>query len=376
MKTATAKRPPRTSESDYTRAARAAGLRYVNDNNRPGIAYPPAVWQGFRYVACAGWPSAISDEKILARIKHLAIPPAWEQVWICPRPLGHIQATGRDEKGRKQYRYHPSWRTVRDGAKFERMMAFGRALARIREQTDRDLALSGLPRRKVLGAVIQLLELSLIRVGNEEYARANHSFGLTTMRDRHVALDGASIRFTFRGKSGIHHEIGIHDRRLARIVKRCQELPGQELFQYLDEEGKTQDIDSADVNEYLREITGQPFTAKDFRTWAGTVLAVMALQEFEAFDSQAQAKKNIVRAIERVAERLGNTPTVCRKCYIHPAVLDAYLNGSMLETLRQRADEEMKQSLGDLKPEEAAIMALLQNRLAREEESQSPRRSA
>jgi DNA topoisomerase I len=248
-------------------------------------------------------------------------------------------------------------------------------LPQLREQTDRDLALPGLPRRKVVAAIVQLLEQSLIRVGNDEYAKANHSFGLTTMFDRHVALDGASIQFKFRGKSGIRHKIDIRDRRLARIVKRCQELPGQELFQYIDEDGATQDIDSSDINDYLREMTGQDFTAKDFRTWAGTVLAAMALQEFEVFDSQAQAKKNVVRAIESVAERLGNTPTVCRKCYVHPALLDAYQDGSMIEAVRQRADQEMEKSLGNLKPEEAAVMALLQNRLAREDKSRANRRS-
>jgi DNA topoisomerase-1 len=371
MSTTTVRRSHRATESDPAGAAKAAGLRYATDD-RPGIQRKRA-GKAFRYVGPDG--QAVHDRETLARIKSLVIPPAWEQVWICPSPLGHIQATGRDEKGRKQYRYHPRWRAVRDGAKYDRMTAFGRALPGIRERTGRDLALPGLPRRKVLAAVVRLLERSLIRVGNDEYAKSNHSFGLTTMRDEHVALDGATVRFEFRGKSGIHHEIDIHDRRLARIVKRCQELPGQELFQYVDEDGKPQDVDSADVNEYLREVTGCDFTAKDFRTWAGTVLAAMALQEFETFDSQAQAKKNVVQAIKRVAERLGNTPTVCRKCYVHPAVLDAYLDGSMIETLRQRADQEMEESLGDLKPEEAAVMALLQNRLAREDETRTTRRS-
>jgi DNA topoisomerase-1 len=219
--------------------------------------------------------------------------------------------------------------------------------------------------------VVRLLELSLIRVGNDEYARSNRSYGLTTMRNRHVEVERSSIRFKFRGKSGVAHEIDIEDRRLARIVRRCQDLPGQELFEYIDNDGTVQDVDSGAVNEYLREITGQDFTAKDFRTWAGTVLAALALQEFEAFDSQTQAKKNVVRAIESVAERLGNTPSVCRKCYVHPMVLDAYLDGSMIETLRRRAKEEMDESLGDLRPEEAAVMALLQNRLAREQEARS-----
>jgi DNA topoisomerase-1 len=359
-----------TCPTSAPEAARAAGLRYATDT-RQGIIRKRS-GKSFRYLAPDGKP--IRNPETLARIKSLVIPPAWTDVWICPSPLGHVQATGRDEKGRKQYRYHPRWRAVRDAAKYDRMMAFGRALPTIRERTGRDLALPGLPRRKVLAAVVRLLERSLIRVGNDEYAKANRSFGLTTMRDRHVEIDGATIRFEFRGKSGIHHEIDIDDRRLARVVKRCQELPGQELFQYVDEDGKVQDIDSADVNEYLREITDQDFTAKDFRTWAGTVLAAMALQEFEAFDSQAQAKKNIVRAIERVAERLGNTPTVCRKCYVHPAVLDSYLDGSMIASLRQRAEQQMEESLGNLRPEEAAVMALLQNRLAREGEARSRKR--
>ncbi len=255
------------------------------------------------------------------------------------------------------------------------MMEFGEILPRLRKHTDHDLTLEGMPRRKVLAAVVQLLERSLIRVGNEEYAKQNHSFGLTTMHDKHVTLEGSKITFKFRGKSGFHHAIDIQDRRLALVVRRCQELPGQELFQYVDEEGAIHDVGSSDVNEYLRERTGCDFTAKDFRTWAGTILAAMALQEFEAFDSQAQAKKNVVRAIERVAERLGNTPSVCRKCYIHPAILDSYLDGSMIESLKQRADQEMAKTLGKLKPEEAAVVALLRNRLAREDKARPPRAS-
>ena len=345
-------------------------MRYVTDTG-PGIRRK-RTGKAFRYVDTEGRP--LGDRSALARIKSLVIPPAWEDVWICPSPLGHLQATGRDGKGRKQYRYHPRWRDVRDGAKYGRMMEFGQALPQIRERTDRDLAAPGLPRRKVLAAVVQLLERSLIRVGNDEYAKVNHSYGLTTMRDKHVALNGSTVRFEFRGKSGVRHKVDIQDRRLARVVRRCHDLPGQELFQYVDDEGKTQDVDSADVNDYLREITGRDFTAKDFRTWEGTVLAAIALREFEAFDSEAQAKKNVVRAVERVAERLGNTPTVCRKCYVHPAVLDAYLDGSMVESLRRRADEAMEESLGDLKPEEAAVMALLRNRLVREGEARTSRR--
>jgi DNA topoisomerase-1 len=320
-------------------------------------------------VGAEGWP--VRDQESLARIRSLAIPPAWTDIWICPSPLGHLQATGRDSRGRKQYRYHPRWRLTRDETKYGRMLAFARVLPRIRQRTEEDLARSGLPRRKVLAAVVRLLEASLIRVGNVEYARTNRSFGLTTMRDRHAAVEGSSVRFKFRGKRGVAHEIDIRDRRLARVVARCQDLPGQELFAYLDEDGKVRDIGSDDVNDYLREVAGEDFTAKDFRTWAGTVLAAMALQEFRAFDSQAQAKKNVVAAIERVAERLGNTPSVCRKCYVHPAILDSYLDGTMLESLQKRAREQLEDELGSLRPEESAVYALLWNRLARETEQRS-----
>jgi DNA topoisomerase-1 len=245
------------------------------------------------------------------------------------------------------------------------MTAFGRALPQIRERVETDLARPGLPREKVLAMVVRLLETTLIRVGNEEYARTNRSFGPTTMRDRHVAFSNHGVLFRFRGKSGVQHTIDLNDRRLAQVVKKCRDLPGQELFQYLDDEGNPQSIDSDDVNTYLREIAGAEFTAKDFRTWAGTVLAALALREFEAFDSKTQAKKNVVRAIETVAERLGNTPTVCRKCYIHPEIIDAYLDGTMLESLNQIAEQEITASFGALRPEEAAVLGLLQQRLAR-----------
>jgi DNA topoisomerase-1 len=353
--------------TDPAQAAKEAGLRYAADR-RPGITRRRA-GKGFRYYDPEGQP--VHEAETLARIKSLAIPPAWSDVWISPSPLGHIQATGRDAKGRKQYRYHPRWRTVRDTSKYDRMIIFGKLLPRIRKQTGRDLALPGLPRRKVLAAVVRLLEVSLIRVGNDEYARNNHSFGLTTMHDRHAQVNGSRVEFRFRGKSGVTRAVELEDRRLARVVAQCQELPGQELFQYVDDEGVIQDVDSADVNDYLREIAGEEFTAKDFRTWAGTMLAALALQEFETFDSQTQAKKNVVRAIERVAERLGNTPSVCRKCYVHPVILDAYLDGSMIDALQRRTRQEMEESLGDLRPEEAAVMALLQNRLAREGEARA-----
>jgi DNA topoisomerase-1 len=303
------------------------------------------------------------DKKTLGRIKSLAIPPAWTSVWICPLPNGHLQATGRDAKGRKQSRYHPRWREVRDETKYERMMIFGQALPLIRERVAHDLGLPGLPRDKVLATIVRLLETTFIRVGNEEYARENHSYGLTTMRGRHVQVEGSKVKFKFKGKSGVSHTIDVSDRRLASIVKRCQDLPGYELFQYLDSEGEPHTIDSADVNEYLREITRQDFTAKDFRTWAGTVLACMMLQEFEAFDSDTQAKKNIVRAVESVAERLGNTPSVCRKCYVHPAVIDCYMSGTMVATVKQRVEQEIAEPDHSLRAEELALMQLLQRRL-------------
>ncbi len=315
----------------------------------------------FSYLDTAGKP--LRDKGHVARIKALAIPPAYTDVWICPDPDGHLQATGRDARGRKQYRYHPRWRTVRDDNKYERMMAFAEALPKIRKQIEADMARSGLPRVKVLAAVVRLLETTLIRVGNDEYAKSNQSFGLTTMHDRHVKVGRKSVRFTFTGKSGVDHQIDLDDARLARIVGKCRDLPGQELFQYLDEAGKPHDVNSGDVNAYLQEVSGRDFTAKDFRTWAGTVLASMALQEFEAFDSQTQAKKNVVAAIERVSERLGNTPSVCRKCYIHPEVLLSYLDGSLVETLRQRAEAEIATGWKHLRPEEAAVVALLQQRL-------------
>ncbi|HEX5501748.1 MAG TPA: hypothetical protein VFW96_03955 [Thermomicrobiales bacterium] len=342
-------------------AAREAGLRYVHDS-RPGLRRRRA-GRGFRYVGLDGRP--IHDPAALRRIKALAIPPAWTDVWICPDPRGHLQATGRDARGRKQYRYHPRWRAARDETKYDRMLAFGRALPAIRERAGRDLARPGLPREKVLATIVRLLEETLIRVGNEEYAQRNHSYGLTTLRDRHVDVAGATLSFSFRGKSGVRHEVDIRDRRAARIVRRCQDLPGQELFQYLDDEGERRAVDSADVNDYLRAITGEEFTAKDFRTWAGTVLCALALEEFASFDSVAEARQNIVRAIESVAARLGNTPTVCRKSYVHPAVLDAYLDGTMLDTLRRRAERELTEALPDLTPEEAAVLALLRARLAR-----------
>lgn len=345
--------------SEPTAAAKAAGLRYVTDNLR-GIARE-AKGDGFRYVDKDGEP--VDDEATLARIKSLVIPPAWTDVWICPIANGHLQATGRDARGRKQYRYHPKWRSVRDEVKYERMLNFGKALPQIRVAVDAALKLPGLPREKVLATIVYLLEVTMMRIGNEEYARTNKSFGLTTLRSRHVKVDGKAVEFRFRGKSGVFHTIKLEDRRLARIIAHTRDLPGQDLFQYLDDDGEQHTVGSADVNDYLRAITGEDYTAKDFRTWSGTVLAALALQQFEKFDSETQAKKNIVRAIESVAEKLGNTPTICRKCYVHPAVIDSYLDGTIMEALRERATRELVDDLHSLSPEEAAVLALLQQRL-------------
>ena len=311
----------------------------------------------------------------LKRIRSLAIPPAWEKVWICPPANGHLQATGIDAKGRKQYRYHPTWRTVRDEAKFERLLSFAEVLPKIRAKVDEDMRRPDLSRKKVLATIVRLLEVSLIRIGNEEYAKENKSFGLTTMRNRHVEVEGATIKFQFRGKSGKKHNVEVSDRRVARIIQKCQDLPGQQLFQYEDQAGEVAAIGSEDVNDYLQRITGQPFTAKDFRTWAGTILAAIALGKMEEVDSQTLAKKNIVTAIEAVAGLLGNTVAICRKCYIHPAVPTSYLEGTLARTLRVKADAQIAEHLHELKPEEAAVITLLRQELAKRSEKNGAKRS-
>lgn len=317
--------------------------------------------KSFTYLRPNG--GALREASTLARISALAIPPAWKDVWICRTANGHLQATGRDARGRKQYRYHARWREAQDQNKYERIIAFAQTLPKIRRAVARDLRKHGLPREKVLAAVVKLLETTLIRVGNDEYARDNRSFGLTTMHDEHVKVRGGTIRFDFRGKHGVEHEIDLSDRRLAAIVRACRSLPGQELFQYVDESAEVCDIGSGDVNDYLRKISGRDFTAKDFRTWAGTALAAQALQEFEDFDSKAAAKRNLTKAIERVAERLGNTQSICRKSYVHPAVIDAYMDRSLLKTLKKRAEKELRGTLHRLSSEEAAVLALLQQRM-------------
>ena len=306
----------------------------------------------------------VKDRAELARIRKLAIPPAWTDVWICPSANGHIQATGRDARGRKQYRYHTDWNRVRDEAKYDRLLTFARILPRIRQTVQEHMASRGLGREKVLATVVHLLETTLIRVGNREYARDNKSYGLTTLQDRHVTFEGSSVRFKFRGKTGKEWKLKVSDRRVARIVRSCQELPGQHLFKYENDKREACQIASSDVNDHLREIGGAEITAKDFRTWYGTVLAAMALAEFARFDSEPAAKRNIRTAIESVASRLGNTTAICRKCYIHPEVLNCYLEGALVKTLSQKIRKELRDDIADLKPEEAATLVLLQTRLA------------
>ncbi len=342
--------------TDPVESAKAAGLRYVTDA-RPGIQRKRSGKQ-FRYVDKDNKP--VRDAETLKRIKSLVLPPAWENVWISPNPLGHLQATGRDARGRKQSRYHPRWREVRDETKYERMLLFGAALPTIRERVEHDLSLPGLPREKVLATIVRLMEMTLIRVGNEEYARENKSYGLTTMRNKHVDVHGSTVKFTFQGKSGVKHSVDLTDRRLAKIVQRCYDLPGYELFQYVDKDGETHSIDSSDVNEYLRNISGDHFTAKDFRTWAGTVLACELLKEFETFGSETEAKRNVVAAIKQVAAKLGNTPAVCRKCYVHPLVLDTYMSGALLKDIKRKVEKEgVEEAAKALAEHEEYLLALL-----------------
>ena len=347
--------------ADAIDAAEEAGLRYVSDD-RPGYTRK-AKGEDFDWLDADGEP--IRDEQRLLRIKRLAIPPAWTEVWVSPLANGHIQATGRDARSRKQYVYHDRWREVRDENKYDRIISFGKTLPKIRRRIARDLKLPGLPRNKVLATVVQLLERTFIRIGNEEYARENKSFGLTTMKDRHVEIKGAKLRFRFRGKSGREHEVDVTDGRIANIISKLQDLPGQDLFQYVDHEGKVRDITSQDVNEYLREITGEDFSAKDFRTWAGTVLTAIALNAQEQFETPKQAKSNINTAIKAVAKILGNTPAICRKCYVHPAVLENYLDQKSIDGLKQTTEDALKKEDVDPRSSEAAILKFLKSRLTK-----------
>jgi DNA topoisomerase-1 len=332
-------------ESPALESARAAGLRYLTDT-QAGIERRRA-GKGFSYRDPQG--RRIQNRDTLERIRRLAVPPAWTQVWISPLSNSHLQATGRDARGRKQYRYHAEWRAIRDETKFGRLLAFAEALPRLRERVDRDLATRGLSRRRVLATVVRLLETTLIRVGNEEYARQNQSYGLTTLRSRHVDVSGETLRFEFRGKSGKQHSVEVHDRRVARIVRQCRDLPGHELFQYVDEEGGRQAVTSDDVNDYLREITGELFSAKDFRTWGGTVLALSALLAQSEVDAPSR-RAVVVETLRKVAAQLGNRPAVCRKYYVHPAVTETFLAG--------RLDEIVPPEVAAAGYEDAAICLL------------------
>ncbi len=332
--------------------ARAAGLRYVSDA-APGIVRRRR-GKAFQYRHADGGP--VRDRPTLGRIRALAIPPAWRDVWICSADDGHLQATGRDARHRKQYRYHRRWREVRDETKYGRLIPFAAALPRIRRRVARDLARPGLPRAKVLATVVRLLETTRARIGNEEYARENESFGLTTLRERQVRVHGSRLRFRFRGKSGVEHAIELDDRRLAGIVRHMQDLPGEELFRYIDDEGETRRIESADVNAYLKETSGEDFSSKDFRTWAGTVLAARALHALGPCSTQAEGRRNIAQAVAAVAGALGNTRAVCRKCYIHPGILESYLEGGLGDFMRRE---------GGTKAAEKAVAALLRARSRR-----------
>jgi DNA topoisomerase I len=350
--------------SSPTLSAEIAGLNYVSDQ-QPGILRIGNSANHFRYRKAG---RVVRDPETLKRIHSLVIPPAWSDVWISPDPNGHIQAVGRDARGRKQYRYHPRWRQTRDSTKYHRMILFGECLPRIRARISRDLSIEELQRNKVLATIVRLLAETSIRVGNEEYSRQNNSFGLTTLRGRHVRISGSKIQFFFRGKGGIHHEISLEDRRMAKIVRRLRDLPGYELFQYV-ENGETHSIGSADVNGYIREISGEDFTAKDFRTWNGTVLAADVLHKMEPCASIASRKKNIVRAVEKVADHLGNTVAVCRKCYIHPALLDAYLADTLDRNLKHGSP------IAGLSQNEASVLRFLRKTGRQPSLSQELRRS-
>lgn len=345
--------------ADPRRAAHHAGLRY-SSHQASGIHRVPA-GKGFSYRTERG--RAVRDPETLIRIRSLAIPPAWRDVWICPSADGHIQAVGYDQRGRKQYRYHPHWRAHRDLAKYSHVIEFATKLPEIRRLTARHLRDPGLTRRKVLAATVRVMEKTLLRVGSEQYARENKTFGLATLRDHHAKVSGAKVVFDFRAKHGIRRRVDFSDKRLADVIRACRDLPGEELFQYHDDDGNVRDVKSNDVNDYLKEITGEPFTAKDFRTWAGTVLAAKALAQMELANSERQTKRNIVRAIEETALKLGNTTAVCRKCYVHPAVLDSYIDGTLARHLRRTITRKLARNLHSLSDEETAVLRLLRHTL-------------
>ncbi|WP_346290246.1 DNA topoisomerase IB [Sphaerothrix gracilis] len=340
---------------DPEKSAQQAGLHYVSDAD-PGIERRP--WgRGFTYLDAEG--QHIQDQQVRDRLDALAIPPSWSEVWICPDPQGHLQATGRDAKGRKQYRYHPQWRQVRNQAKFERLLPFGTVLPDLRSHVDQHIQSPQLSREKVLATIVRLLETTLIRIGNPEYAQENKSFGLTTLRDRHVEFSQQGVRFQFRGKSGVEHEIELDDPRLAQIVKRCRDIPGYELFQYFDEAGDRQTVDSGDVNAYLRQATGEDFTAKEFRTWAGTVLAAQELTKLGPFETEKRAQHNIVQAIKAVAKQLGNRAATCRKYYVHPGILSAYSEDWLIPIVKEALAAKSAENPVQLRPPEAAVLRIL-----------------
>ncbi len=347
------------TSADPLEVTESLGLEYVSDS-QPGIQRRK---RGKRFIYLDINGERVREQTIIERIEAIAIPPVYRDVWICPSENGHIQATGRDAKGRKQYRYHPLWRTVRDQTKFARMLIFSQSLPKLREHLEQDLSLPGLPKRKVLATVVKLMELTRIRVGNEDYARNNQTYGLTTLQDEHANIVGATISFQFRGKSGVEHNIQLKNRRLAKIVKRCQDIPGQDLFQYIDTEGNYQAITSGEINAYLKEISGQEFTAKDFRTWAGTVLAATHLAELELVTSKTQAQKDLAQVIKTVAAHLGNRPATCRKYYVHPGILEAYLDQTLPQAMQLHA-RAADSNPHALRPEELAVVAILEQQLA------------
>ena len=343
-------------DTEYIVSARAAGLRYVTDTS-PGLRRKGA-GMGFFYLDKRG--HRVTDPGEIERIKRIVIPPAWTDVWICPGPHGHIQATGRDAKGRKQYRYHPKYRAIRDETKFERILKFSKVFPNVREHVERDLRRQGLPRRKIFAAVVCLLETTLIRVGNEEYARDNESYGLTTLKDHHAEVEGGKVRLAFRGKSGVEHAVSFSDRRLAHLIQRCQDLPGEQLFQYEDANGALQSIDSGDINDYLAEITGGDFTAKDVRTWAGTVLAAAALRDLGVAGSKGDIERNIRAALDEVADHLGNTRAVCLQYYVHPLVLEKYRAGQIIGAPPPGDEHERRNLRAVLRRDEVAVLDLLE----------------
>jgi DNA topoisomerase-1 len=347
--------------ADPQEAAESAGLTYVSDVE-PGIRRKK-YGTGFAYFGVSG--TKITEPSILKRIRKLAIPPAWTDVWICPKSNGHLQATGRDARGRKQYRYHAAFREMRDSTKYDHIVDFAKSLPAIRATVREHMARKGLPREKVLATVVDLLETTLIRVGNDSYAKENKSYGLTTLRNQHVAVNGSELRFNFKGKGGKLWRLTVKDRRIAKVVRACQDLPGQELFQYFDEDRELKDVTSADINSYLREITGRDISAKDFRTWHGTVLAALALHELGGFEGKAALKKNIKSAIAQVASRLGNTVAICRKCYVHPEILQAYAESLLTLDIKDESEGERQKDQARLKPEEEAVLAFLEKRLSR-----------